>query len=382
MAQVSVSWKKRILYQTKIIQPINQQYKMRTSYLIYIAMMTGLWLSACSEYEARFPEKEAEDISLRAVVDEVETVSRSSNDGAYTGTVPSAQNVLEAAVWFSLEPGSYLNSPQGETNLPVHTRIDYKSGTATFPTGADESSKPKYPTNAETPVYCVGFYPYTGWDNPSNGNVIDYTKATHTIKGTEDLMFAPQISGNLNRKFETQRFRHLLTWLKVCVCAASSEAGSYWGDLQQVILKDVPQRLTIDLAKTEGDDFELDKTVDYSLTDPNNIVDYLILNSSDGIALEITPQEVGSIFCHPQSEYKLDIICANGKATDVTIKLQALKTDDTEVDEENKAKLKYPAGLQYVLTLYFHPFNVVEGVCTLNAWNAQNEDLYPNVTQQ
>ena len=63
---------------------------------------------------------------------------------------------------------------------------------------------------------------------------------------------------------------------------------------------------------------------------------------------------------------------------DIPIKLQTLKTGDDEEDEKNEAKLEYPAGLQYVLTLYFHPFNVVEGVCTLNAWNAQNEDLYPN----
>lgn len=354
---------------------------MRTRYLIYIAMIAGLCLSACSEH-GEVPAKEAEDISLSAVVDEVEILSRASNDGAYTGTVPSDENVLAAAVWFSLESGTYKDDPQGETNLPVHTQIDYKSGTATFPTGTNESTKPKYPTNADIPVYCVGFYPNSGWSNPINEDVIDYTKATYTITGTQDLMFAPQISGSLNHKFETQRFRHLLTWLKVCVCAATAEAGSYWGDLKQIVLKDVATELTIDLTQRETDaasDYEFDQqsAVIFSKRD-----DVVIFNH-DGKKLGITPQEVGSVFCEPKattstSTYTLDIICANGKAVDIPIKLQALKTGDDEEDKKNEAKLEYPAGLQYVLTLYFHPFNVVEGVCTLNAWNAQNEDLYPN----
>lgn len=339
-------------------------------------MIAGLCLSACSEHDGGIPVKEAEDISLSAVVDEVEILSRASNDGAYTGTVPSDQNVLEAAVWFSLESGTYKHDPQGETNLPVHTQIDYKSGTATFPTGTDESTKPKYPTNADTPVYCVGFYPNSGWSNPEN----NYKKATHTITGTQDLMFAPQISGNLNHKFETQRYRHLLTWLKVCVCAASAEAGSYWGDLKQVVLKDVATTLTIDLTKSEEAESlenKFDQQRDVVFSDS---ADVNIFNNSNGIPLEITPKEVASVFCQPKAPtppttpaytYQLDLICANGQAVDVPIKLQALNAI-------NQEKLNYPAGLQYVLTLYFHPFNVVEGVCTLNAWNAQNEDLYPN----
>ena len=68
-----------------------------------------------------------------------------------------------------------------------------------------------------------------------------------------------------------------------------------------------------------------------------------------------------------------DIECENGTATNVKVTLTPL----TDTDEEKK-KLEYPAGLQYVLILYFHPFNVVDGVCTLKEWNAQNEDLYPD----
>ena len=91
------------------------------------------------------------------------------------------------------------------------------------------------------------------------------------------------------------------------------------------------------------------------------------------IELALTTKDVASVFCHPQKEYYLDIECENGTAENVKVTLTPL-TDTVE----EKAKLEYPAGLQYVLILYFHPFNVVDGVCTLKEWNAQNEDLYPD----
>ena len=67
------------------------------------------------------------------------------------------------------------------------------------------------------------------------------------------------------------------------------------------------------------------------------------------------------MFCYPQSSYKLFIECENGKI-EKTIELKPL-------DGFGNISV-FPAGLQYVLILNFHPFNVVEGVCTLKEWNA------------
>ena len=80
--------------------------------------------------------------------------------------------------------------------------------------------------------------------------------------------------------------------------------------------------------------------------------------------------------------YELYIVCENGSAT-IDVELKALNDKEENTGKSSSGPsdaklLAYPAGLQYVLTLFFHPFNVVEGVCTLNAWNAQNEDLYPD----
>lgn len=345
-------------------------------FLIYMAVWACLCFSACSEHGDVLQDEMMESISLSAVVDEVKILSRGTDDDAYTGTVPSMDNELEAAVWFSLESGKYLSELPAdasdeviqlkqETNIPVHSEILYQSGSATFPKSISDADKPRYPINGQS-VYCVGFYPKTDWSLTD----ATATKAQHAISGEEDLMFAPQISGSWNQHFTTQRYRHLLTWLKVCVCATSTEAGYYWGKLKKITLKDVPNTLTIDLSKAEGTSFNLQETVEYS--SENRSID--ILDSTDGIDLAITTQDVASVFCKPQARYRLSVECMNGKTTEIEIELKPLDADDPD----NTTLLAYPAGLQYVLILYFHPYNVVEGVCTLNAWNAQNEDLYPN----
>lgn len=331
---------------------------MKRIYHIYIAIVGSLCLSACSGQEDVPGNKAAEEISLSAVVDEVKIMSRN----------PDADEYIHAAIWFSLEKNKYPEAPAPEdatevqkaTNIPVHTTISFKSGTAAYP--GDEESRPRYPTTGS--AYCVGFIPNSGW-TPIYGE--DKTTATHAITGTEDLMFAPQVEGSWNKHFPTQRFRHLLTWLKVCVCTTNSEAGSYWGKLQSIKLLGMPDALTIDLSKDDGENFNLENAVTFS----GDEKEVSILDSQDGVDLGVVIQEVGSVYCKPQPSYKLAIECENGKIEEVEITLQAL--DDVTTD-----LLAYPAGLQYVLILYFHPFNVVEGVCTLNAWNAQNEDLYPD----
>lgn len=341
---------------------------MKGRFYLYMVLGGMMCWTACQEDADAPSDKQTEDISLSAMVEEVKMVSSRVEENAYTGTVPSADNELNAAVWFSLTSGSYPEA-DGETayNIPVHTGINFRSGTATFPDELTEDKRPKYPTD-NSPVYCVGFYPNTGWELVEN----DPTKATHPITGKQDLMFAPQITGRWDSHFSTQHYRHLLTWLKVCVCATTAEAGSYWGNLKKITLKGVPVSLTVDLTKKEKEtddeaEFDQEKAVTFS----KGMEDVSILD--DDIELTITTQDIASVFCHPQKEYYLDIECENGTATNVKVTLTPL----TDTDEEKK-KLEYPAGLQYVLILYFHPFNVVDGVCTLKEWNAQNENLYPD----
>ena len=334
---------------------------MRRIYIIYWVIIGCVWFSACTEHEDVYRNRVPEEIRLNAVVDEVKNISRNSSS--------AANDTMQAAVWFSLQQGKYPKSlpdslkenPQmvamsAESNVPIHTVIKFKSGVAASPDTV-ETARPRYPT--EGSVYCVGFIPSVGWNTEAGDSTV-----TRKVLGTEDLMFAPQIEGSWNSHFPTQRFRHLLTWLKINVCATTAEAGNYWGKLKKITLFKVPTQLTINLNRNEGDNFNLRNAVAFSDT-----TDVDILDTQTGVDLGVTIKEVTSTFCHPQQTYKLIIECENGMTKDVPITLSSLTGEEIS---------NFPSGLQYVLTLYFHPFNVVEGVCTLKEWNAQNEDLYPN----
>jgi len=154
------------------------------------------------------------------------------------------------------------------------------------------------------------------------------------------------------------------------VCTTTTEAGNYWGKLKKISLVDVPSGLQInDLSKMQTRYENVNKKVTLTSSDissTGNPYSPDIYNNTDGIDLGINIQDVGSIFCYPQSSYTLKIECEYGTVSK-KIELKAFE-----------GTIGFPAGMQYTLTLYFHPFNVVEGVCTLNAWDAQNEDLYPN----
>ena len=353
---------------------------MKRIYLIilYIVLLGCVCLSSCTEQLDI--NRTDNTISLRA---EVENVMPATRSGSYAE--PVADNNITATVWFSTVQGKFpdgtgTDNPKDEsTNIPGHYVINFEGEKTVFPNVTDENERPRYPIPDENgtvqEVYCVGFYPHTDWTYVE-GTEGKPSTATHAITGFEDLMFAAPISGNWNKHFDRQKFTHLLTWLKVCVCATTTEAGNYWGKLKKITLVDVPSGLQINnLSKMQI----LYKGANDKLILTNGDVSPVgdkfspnIFTNNNGIDLGTNIQDIGSIFCYPQSSYTLEIECENGIVESKQIKLQAL----------SRSTIDFPAGMQYVLTLYFHPFNVVEGVCTLNAWDAQNEDLYPDANTQ
>ena len=340
---------------------------MKKIYFLYFMLLGCMCFSACTEHEEIFEEK---NISLSAEVNEVKLASRASGYAA-----PVFGDSLDALVWLSLESKKYPESlPSGaseelktlaqETNIPAHRTIHFRNGQASFPDATTESDRPRYPTNSDRSVYCIGLYPDEGWKALSGD-----TTAVHSITGYDDLMFAPEISGNWNVHFGKQKFRHLLTWLKVCVCATTTEAGNNWGKLKKITLKNVPDSVTVNLRIPEPTDSNVKYPLHEVISPSQKKSDVVILDSIPGIDLGIVVQDAASVFCYPQDKYYLSIVCeGNNKAENIEIDLSSLIT------ASNDSR----AGLQYVLTLYFSPFNVVEGVCTLKEWTAQNEDLYPN----
>ena len=305
-------------------------------------------LASCGKIEI----SDTHQIGLRAGIGEMEVVSKASTEAVpYKGTVPTSSSPLDASVWFSLKPDKFEDQ-SGSAFIPCHTEMKFTGEGMTYADylleGSDTPISLTYPTSENTPVYCVGFYPKTGWTTS------DYVNAGHAINGTEDLMHAGVISGTWNNHFPSQQYSHLLTWVKISVCAMTMETARQWGNVTKVTIS-CKNALNINLATSE---------VTYS-----GEQEIIVYEDSKGSELSLTSTELGSLFCAPETEYKIKIKTANYGEKTITVPLSDLNYNPLPSAEDAVGKL-------FIISLYFNPFNIIEGTCTLNYWNDQNEDLY------
>jgi hypothetical protein len=219
------------------------------------------------------------------------------------------------------------------------------------PKDNDPAISLKYPNNND-PVYCIGLHPASGWNSD------DGVKISHAITGAEDLMFADQITGTWNSHFPKQQYSHLLTWIKINFCAMTMEAARQWGGVTEITISS-KDKLEIDLAKTSD-----------KVTFSENVINIKTFKNAEGVLPSLTSTEAGSVLCSPATQYTVKIKTTNypdGKV--IPIKL-------TNLDYQPLTSSSEAVGKLFIISLYFSPFNVIEGTCTLNYWNDQNEDLY------
>ena len=165
--------------------------------LVLIHMST---IVACDNYDD-IQTNSDNHISLKANITNIEE-SRVTNGEVITGTQAGG---LNAAVWFSNTLGEYpiVETPAAPTYVPCHTTVTYdrNSPTTVYVNPESQENPLSYPiTTTNKEIYCTGLYPPTGWSTINSGK-----GATHTIDGTQDLMFADQISGSWDMTFPTQR---------------------------------------------------------------------------------------------------------------------------------------------------------------------------------
>ena len=329
-----------------------------------------LVLASCSKPDGT----DGELIAIRADIRQMENNSKGTKAVAdpYRGSTPTEENPLKAAVWFSVDPASFIHSPADGTNLPCHTEMTFVSNAMTYadyiPAGSQTPVSLKYPTTDNTPVYCVGFHPSTGWDKPDGGT--EGVNVTHVIDGTEDLMFADVIQGTWDEHFnESQQYSHLLTWVKLTACAMTMETAEQWGKVTDVQVTSDKSTVDIDLSKNTG-------KISYGGS-PVKIQGNV---PAEGVELSLTSKEIGSVFCIPKVKDGKVVVTVDIK----TSKYETKTLDVTLMDLNYNplTSVDQAIGGLFILSLYFSPFNLIEGTCTLNYWNDQNEDLYLTPTAQ
>lgn len=266
---------------------------------------------------------------------------------AYTGTVPSPDSPLAADLWFSMASGQYKTTAATDqkTYIPCHTQVKFETGdpVAVLYDGAQDKAL-KYPTDGT--VYCMGFYPQNAWTYDGSGGVI----AKAGINGSRDLMFAPEINGEWNDKFESQQFEHVLTWLKIVACATSHDAVDAWGKITGIT---VSSKTEVQLKSVDGSSVEYltDGTVTAFAYTDGKALD-IVFDDEDGVH--------GSVLVSPADNVTVTVTTDDGKTAEKTISVAG----------------GFVAGKQYVLALYFDPLAIIDGFCTLTSWENENDNLY------
>lgn len=324
-------------------------------------------------------EMQTRTIALGVSMDEISEdnnlITKAEEDMAtakpFTGT-PSAGNKLEAALWFSNDLGEYSHAPQAPTFLPCSTSISYSSmNPSDIRTGNGELLQYPIAEGSAAPnVYCVGFYPSTGWGELTETPV---TSAAHTINGSEDLMFAEQISGSYSENFPRQTYGHVLTWVKINMSATSLKAANVWGAVESLKIESPKDGVMITFPTAEGQS----STIEYTGSPKT----FMVALPDDDKGLKITTRTFGQVFCAPPAKdsedrfgYTIKVKTANLPEKEVFV---VLKKEDNITLIENA---EYAIGKLFVINLRFNDIAIVEGVCTLKQWDDQSSDIYFNDT--
>ncbi|MCM1452447.1 MAG: hypothetical protein NC102_09315 [Clostridium sp.] len=339
---------------------------MRSIKTIYLFLPTILAWSCSDSGQGQEPDTAGGNIKLSASAGKLAEASSRAAADPFLGTTPSEDYLLDTELWFSTEKDKYPHNPQGEEQLPVHAGLTFDGPQTQYIFYNNQNIK--YPTG-NNPVYCLGLYPNDG------GWAYDeaQAKVTHEIDGNTDLMFARPIEGSWTSQFQTIRYEHALTWVKIAVCAVSFNSLDAWGKLKQISIwssksVDIGVKMDVDKITTPDPNEVLEDRYAYSQEGQW----IKTLNFAEPVDITSTMEELGSVFCSPDTEYRLYIETENN-SLETTVQLNWLDDDDGVSDVRIPARAR---GKCFVISLYFHPYKVVTAACTLDKWNAETDDIY------
>lgn len=335
----------------------------------FAVQMTAILMS-CNEGEAQAPnDTDGARICLRSAIGKSRSdwgTRASIAAEAYYETVPTESHPLFADVWFSTDSGSYpgtRGASKPDNYIDVHRQIEYMDGSSTYPKPVDNVYL-QYPLDESVPVYCVGFYPQDAWSVSDDG-----LRATATVNGKDDLMFATQIEGKKQDgdflSSKQQLYRHLQTWIKVSVHADESVSPEAWGKITRIRVRS-KANMTVTLGNTtdgapvcgEGDTW----------------ITAYEAGEEGGHAFNTTVEEIGSVFVTP-------VTGTEGTPAVCDIEVTTEKVPEPKVatirmlDYDGQPYLGNTIGNLFVLIIDLKTPVIIEGTATLTPWSDEESKL-------
>ena len=315
----------------------------KKTFHICIGML--LAFTACQS-ESPIPLNEEE----RGIYLSAEVNGKDFSRTPYSQTTPTVEKPFHSSVWASTTDNTYQHIPYygdmkiGETYpVAVHSEAIFRSG-------INQLLKDVIYPKDGADVYFVGLYPHLGWTSSASNN-----QANYTFTGKEDVMYAPEVSGNYSHtRVVTLHYYHLLTWLRLKIVAESQEVANAWGKIEGITIKS-QNNLSIDLTmaatKKVGGNTVFDETcVTFSATEPEPYFPFYGKDSDTEYATDVTPKAIPYIPYDPD-----DKVVTNEKiknhAEEVAYVLCAPVNATNLVDDGSGKGTMVPTN-EYVITLH------------------------------
>lgn len=290
----------------------------------------------------------------------------------FTGQI-GEQNALLARVLCSEKSGDYTNEVDVDLDNGFinFTAAAINTGFCTF--GGTETGK-FFPKGVST-VYLCGLYPNpeeTFWTN--NG-----TTATCTFNGSNDVMYAPEVTTVKKGAVGNLAFTHQMTKLEVKVQAADAASATAWGDITSLTLTGIQTEdeaaaaanvnsvATVDLAKgTTSFGTPVASLPFYGMTDAttytNTVVNTLTLSETPATnAVAYTICEAITADGGTDNEFQLAITTEN--RTEPTYILVNLKeAGDADDYSESTAGQSFTVNLTFSATEIFATASVEDWI--------------------
>lgn len=282
----------------------------------------------------------------------------------YTNETPSENSPLNALVCVSTDDFRFPSEGKDGTEdgtIGKHIQAQFQSGTSQLINGA------YYNQSFPKDVFFTAFHPQSDW------TFTDNTSASLTFNGSQDVMFAPQVSGKYgNANPPVLNFNHLLTWLKLEISAESDDVATAWGPLKSITIES-SENVSIDLSKTfSANDVKFsDEKVAMNFYRKGS--DEVFPDTEDGYTMTTQVQEVGYVLCEPVQaivkdpyasgivrvpEYKITIV---SQYRNVTV----------DVDLKDGAESYFGSntmGQQFTLNLMFKMGNTIAVSTGITDW--------------
>ena len=321
--------------------------------IISSLLMAGL-LCSCEK-----PHTEGPDDNRRIYL----TANTVETKAPFDGTVPSESQQLDALVCVSTTPYSYpSNGEDGTTDGTIgkHLQVQFSSGTRQLINGAYyNQSKP------DQAVYFSAMHPQAGW------SFTDNTMAHFSFDGSDDVMFAPQVTGKYgNQNPPTLHFQHLLTWIRLEIKADSEAVATAWGPLKSITVGS-KNSISIDLSKEfnkNGVEFGNDISMPfYKTSSPEEIFP----DEQTGYTMTLASQEVAYVLCAPVIASDQDSF-DGARIPEYFIHIESENREvDIEVDLMHAAGSYFndsTMGRQFTLSLTFKMGNTIATSTSITDW--------------